>query len=124
MIKRTTLLVSAAVLMGCSTTTGPAQPDFGAHYRIALQPDPPVLEAASLAVTVAYGACGANREFVLEHRNRGDTAVDVWLRKVTADEPCDMLVTERRVFPTPELVRAATFVVLLRPEDAAYQLRP
>jgi hypothetical protein len=110
--------------MGCATTTAPAVPDFGAHYRVELQPDPPVLQAASVAVTVSYGACGGNREFVLQYRSPSDTEVDVWLRKVTPDEACDMLVTERRVFAAPQPVRDAMVVMLLRPDEDAYQLRP
>ena len=124
MSKRNALLVSAAVIIGCATTTAPAQPDLGAHYRVTLQPDPPLLAAASLGVTISYGACGSNREFVLGYRRRSETEVEIWLRKVTPDESCRMLVTERRVFLVPELVRAAAVVTLLRPEDDAYQLRP
>ena len=119
------LVLVPASSMGCATTTAPAVPDFGAHYRVELQPDPPLLQAASVAVTVSYGGCGFNRqEFVLRYRSPSDTEVDVWLRKVTPDEPCDMLVTERRVFPAPQQVRDATVVMLLRPDEDAYQLRP
>jgi hypothetical protein len=124
MTKRTVLLATATVIIGCSTTSAPSQPDFGAHFRVTLQPDPPVLTAASLAVTVSYGACGDNREFLLEYHSRSATEVEVWLRKITPDESCRMLVTERRVFATPESVRAAAVVTFLRPEDNAYQLRP
>ena len=124
MIKANALLVTAAVIMACATTTAPVEPDFGAHYRVALQPDPPVLEAASLAVTVSYGACGSNREFVLRYRSPNDTTVEIWLRKVTPDESCRMLVTERRAFPAPEAVRNAALITLLRPDDDPYQLHP
>ena len=118
------LVLALACSMGCATTTAPEQSDFGAHYRVPLQPDPPVLEATSLHLTVSYGACGTNREFVLRYRSRSDTYVDVWLRKDTPDEPCDMLVIERRVFPAPETVRDAAVVILLRPGDSTYPLRP
>jgi len=110
----------ASVIVACATSTAPS---FGAHYRILLEPDAPQLSATQLAVTVSYGGCRNDHDFVLGHRMGSDRA-DVWLRKVTADQPCDMLVTERRTFALPERVRTAAVVVLLISHDSEVQLRP
>src|SRR5687767_7493917 len=107
MTKIAVLIVTGAIGMACTGTTGP-EPNFGAQYRVVLQPDPPILAAGSLSVTVSYGGCGSNREFALRHRISTDTEADIWLQKVTPDESCDMLVTERRVFAIPPPVRYVT----------------
>lgn len=111
-----------SLIVGCTSATAPS---FGAHYSVLLEPDAPrpQLAAAELAVTVSYGGCRGGHDFVLGHRTRSDTA-DVWLRKVTANEPCDMLVIERRTFALPERVLTAAAVVLLAPDSVEIQLRP
>jgi hypothetical protein len=124
MKKITALIVTGAIGMACAGATGPEQPNFGAQYRVVLEPDPPVLAAGSLSVTVSYGGCGNNREFVLRHRIRTDTEADIWLQKVTPDESCHMLVTERRVFPIPPPVRYVAAVTLLTRDNDPLQLRP
>ena len=121
--KITVLIVTGAIGMACAGTTGPEQPNFGAQYRVVLEPDPPVLAAGSLSVTVSYGGCGNNRDFVLEHRIRMDAA-DIWLHKITPDESCDMLVTERRTFAIPAPVRYVATVTLLTRDHEPLQLRP
>lgn len=117
------LIVTGAIGIACAGATGP-EPNFGAQYRVLLEPDPPVLAAGSLSVTVSYGGCGNNREFELRHRIRTDTEADIWLHKVTPDESCDMLVTERRVFPIPPPVRYVTTVRLLTRDNDPLQLQP
>jgi hypothetical protein len=124
MTKIAVLLVTGAIIVACAGTTGPEEPDFGARYRVVLEPDPPVLAAGSLSVTVSYGGCGGNREFVLRHRIRTDTEADIWLQKVAPDESCDMLVTERRVFAIPPPVRYVAAVTLLTRDNDPLQLRP
>ena len=124
MTKIAVLIVTGAIGMACAGATGPEQPDFGAQYRLVLEPDPPVLAAGSLSVTVSYGGCGGNREFALRHRIRTDTEADIWLQKITPDEPCDMLVTERRVFAIPPAVRYVAAVTLLTRDNDPVQLRP
>lgn len=116
------LLVTGAMTIACHAATGPH--DFGAHYRVVWEPEPPVLEAASFSITVSYGACGSNREFALQHASPRFGEVDVWLRKVSPNEPCDVLVTERRVFFVPQTVRDAAVVTLLAPNDNPYLVRP
>jgi hypothetical protein len=118
------LIVTGAIGMACGGATGPEQPNFGAEYRVVLEPDPPVLAAGSLSVTVSYGGCGGNREFELRHRIRTDTEADIWLEKITPDESCDMLVTERRVFAIPPPVRYVTAVTLLTRDHDPIQLQP
>jgi hypothetical protein len=122
MTKIAVLIVTGAIGMACAT--GPEEPNFGAQYRVVLEPDPPVLAAGSLSVAVSYGGCGSNREFVLRHRIRADTAADIWLQKITPDESCDMLVTERRVFPIPPPVRYVVTVQLLTRDNDPLQLLP
>jgi hypothetical protein len=122
MTKIAVLIVTGAIAMACAT--GPEEPNFGAQYRVVLEPDPPVLAAGSLSVTVSYGGCGSNREFALRHRIRTDTAADIWLQKITPDESCDMLVTERRVFPIPPPVRYVVAVQLLTRDNDPLQLLP
>ena len=124
MTKIGVLMVTCAIGMACSEPIAPEQPNFGAQYRVVLEPNPPVLAAGSLSVTVSYGGCGSNREFVLGHRIRTDTEADIWLQKVTPDETCDMLVTERRTFAIPPPVRYATVVKLLTRDSDPLQLRP
>jgi hypothetical protein len=124
MPKAAVLIVTGAIAVACARATEPEQPHFGAPYRVVMEPDPPVLAAGLLSVTVSYGGCGGNREFLLDHRIRTDTEADIWLQKVTPDESCDMLVTERRSFPIPPPVRYVTIVRLLTRDNAPLQLRP
>jgi hypothetical protein len=123
MTKIAVLIVTGAIGMACAGATGP-EPNFGAQYRVLLEPDPPVLAAGSLSVTVSYGGCGSNREFVVRHRIRTDTEADIWLQKITPDESCDMLVTERRVFAIPPPVRYVAAVTLLTRDNDPLQLLP
>ncbi|MBC7788881.1 MAG: hypothetical protein H7Z74_02950 [Anaerolineae bacterium] len=117
------LMVGFCVAMACAGTTEPAEPDFGAHYRVVLQPESPVLGSTTVSLTVSYGGCRNNHGFVLRHRIRIDTA-EIWLQKITPDEPCDMLVTERRAFAIPEGVQTLAHVRLMAPDVDPYRLRP
>lgn len=107
--------------ISCSPITGPDS-QFGAHYDVLLQPDPPVLESASLSVTVSYGGCGGDREFALRYMIR-PSGVSIWLRKLSPEEACDMLVTERQVVALPDLVRGFDTVTLLMPNGSSHELR-
>ena len=95
---------------GAARTTEPVDPFFGARYRVLLQPESPALSGTTVSVTVSYGGCRNNHGFVLRHRIQMDVA-EIWLRKTTPDESCDMLVTERRVFTIPG--RANSYSVTL-----------
>jgi hypothetical protein len=122
MVKTALFLVGAIAVSACSTPTSPT-PDFGADYRVLLEPNPPVLATASLEVTVSYGACASNRGFALKYRMQ-DMQAELWLRKDTPDESCDMLVSERRSFSLPPIVGDAQTIILLTPNSDPYQLRP
>lgn len=112
------------VACGCAPLADPGLPDFGAHYRIEKVPAPPVLNSDLLSVTLSYGGCRSNHEFEVRHRMRRVAAAELWLLKVSPDEPCDMLVTERRDFLVPEPVHGAAAVTLLGPDGAQFPLRP
>ena len=120
-LRRSILVSICLAAFGCSSTTAPA---FGAHYLLLLEPDPPALVSSSLTVTVSYGGCASGRAFEVGHRARSNGSVEVWLRKTTPDEPCDMLVTEQRTFTVPGAVSNAATVSLLSPNESAYRLRP
>ncbi len=115
-------LIVAITALSCSSPSGP-QADFGSHYRVLLEPNPPVLDSTTLSVTVAYGGCGSDPRFVLRHRIRPGS-FEVWLRKTSREEPCDMLTIERLVFAVPASVRSSAAVTLAMPDDEQYQLRP
>jgi hypothetical protein len=117
-------LLAASIAIGCQETTGPKSPDFGAHYNVPLQPDAPTLAVSSFSVTVSYAGCGYERDFLLHHRLRSDGVAEIWLRKVTFNEPCDMLVNERRTFSAPSAVGSSATVILLTPNNDPYQVRP
>lgn len=119
-MKSASIALAALLLVGCSDPVAPDPAAFGALYRIRETPDPPVLTGQSLEVTVEYGGCRGNHEFELRSRVTSATSVDVWLRKTTPNEPCDMLVTERRSF---QVTASAGAVRLLGPEGAAFILR-
>jgi hypothetical protein len=118
------LLLAGSIATGCELITGPKSSDFGADYNVALEPDPPTLAVSSFAVTVSYGGCGEEREFAFHHHLRIDDAAEIWLRKVTPNEPCDRLVTERRTFSVPSTVSSSGTVILLTPNNDPYQVRP
>ena len=117
---KTLLAVTALLLLGCSDPVAPDPAAFGALYRIQETPDPPVFTGQTMEVTVQYGGCRGNHEFELRSRLTSPTSVDVWLRKTTPNEPCDMLVTERRTF---QVTASAGAVRLLGPEGTAFILR-
>ena len=110
----------AALLLGCSDPVAPDPAAFGALYRIQEAPNPPALTGQTLEVTVEYGGCRNDHEFELRARTPSANSTDIWLRKVTPDEPCDMLVVERRTFT---VATSAGAVRLLGPEGASFILR-
>jgi hypothetical protein len=112
--------VTVLLLLGCSDPVAPDPAAFGALYRIQEAPDPPVLTGQTLEVTLQYGGCRANHEFEIRSQATSSNSTDVWLRKTTPNEPCDMLVTERRSF---RVTAASGAVRLLGPEGAAFVLR-
>ena len=117
---KSSAIALAALLLGCSDPVAPDPAAFGALYRIRPAPDLPRLTGQTLEVTLEYGGCRANHEFELRSRLTSPTTLDIWLRKTTPDEPCDMLVIERRSFPVSA---SAGTVRLLGPEGAAFILR-
>jgi hypothetical protein len=114
------LPVAALLLLGCSDPVAPDPDAFGARYLIQSEPDPPVLSGQTLDVTLEYGGCRANHDFQVRSRATSATSTDIWLRKTSPDEPCDMLVVERRSF---QVTISAGSVRLLGPEGAAFILR-
>ena len=114
------LPVAALLLLGCSDPVAPDPDAFGARYLIQSEPDPPVLSGQTLDVTLEYGGCRANHDFQVRSRATSATSTDIWLRKTSPDEPCDMLVVERRNF---QVTTSAGSVRLLGPNGAAFILR-
>lgn len=112
--------VAVLLLLGCSDPVAPDPDAFGARYLIQSEPDPPVLIGQTLEVTLEYGGCRGNHEFEIRSRATSPTSTDVWLRKTSPDEPCDMLVVERRSF---QVTTSAGSVRLLGPNGAAFILR-
>jgi len=119
-MKSPTIALATLVMLGCSDPVAPDPAAFGALYRIQETPDPPVLTGQTLDLTLEYGGCRNNHEFELRSRATSPTSVDVWLRKTTPNEPCDMLVIERRSF---QVTSGSGAVRLLGPEGAAFVLR-
>jgi hypothetical protein len=111
---------ASLVILGCSDPAAPDPAAFGALYRIQPDPDPPALNGQTLEVTLEYGGCRSNHEFELRSRATSPSSTDVWLRKTTPDEPCDMLVIERRNFT---VTTSAGAVRLLGPQGVAFILR-
>lgn len=116
------VLAAGAMVIGCRSGTEPPEP-FGFHYQVVGQPDPPALEGATVSLTVSYGGCGPDHEFVVR-RDMQPGATTIWLQKTTPDQPCDALFEERRSFTLPQQAAAATTLVLLAPDGSSYQLRP
>ena len=112
--------VVALLLLGCSDPVAPDPDAFGARYLIQSDPDPPVLTGQTLEVTLEYGGCRTNHDFEVRSRATSANSTDIWLRKTSPDEPCDMLVVERRSF---QVTASAGSVRLLGPEGAAFILR-
>ena len=118
------VFVLALLAVGCSSPVAPDPSAYGAHYQIQIAPDPPVLAGQTLTVTLEYGGCGGHHEFELRYRMTSAISADIWLRQVTPDQPCDMLVIERRSFSLAGAVTAAASIRLLGPDDAVFPLRP
>jgi len=106
-------LLGLVVLAGCGSTLGPGEPNFGAQYQVSAEP-PPAITGTALTVTLQYGGCNGGHDFQLITRTR-DLSAEVWLRKLTADQPCDMLVIEPRSFQLPLSVTEAASIALLAP---------
>lgn len=117
-------LLLALLAAGCSSPVAPDPSAFGAHYQIQAEPNPPLLSAQALRITVEYGGCSGNHEFELRQRSTSATGADLWLRKLTPDQPCDMLVIERRTFMLPAELSTVPSLRLLGPGDVEFELRP
>jgi hypothetical protein len=115
------LIAVALATTGCDSMPGPTGTEFGAHYRIELEPDPPTLNATALAVTVSHGGCRGGHEFRVQQRLVG-SMLELWVVKVTEDEPCDMLVVQRVTLDAPA-ASGALQVVLRGPNIDPYRLR-
>ena len=111
---------AALLLLGCSDPVAPDPDAFGARYLIQSEPDPPVLIGQTLEVTLEYGGCRTHHDFEVRSRATSPNSTDIWLRKTSPDEPCDMLVVERRSFL---VTTSAGSVRLLGPEGAGFILR-
>ena len=120
--RKAALLVALSNAAGCGGLSAPTEP-FGSEYRVMLEPSPPALTASAVSLTVAYGGCSGNHAFALRTRLESGNAA-LWLQKLTPDQPCDMLITERRTFDLPAAVQAAVSVTLLAPAIDPYPLRP
>ena len=121
-LRKVAVLVALSNVAGCGGSSAPTEP-FGSEYRVMLEPSPPVLTTSAVSLTVAYGGCSGNHAFALRTRLENGNA-SLWLQKLTPDQPCDMLITERRAFDLPATVQAATSVTLLAPVIDPYPLRP
>lgn len=119
---RLVVVLATAGAIACGGPASPSEP-FGFRYEVLLQPDPPVLSATTLNVTVSYGGCRGGHSFRLRTDKQAGSAT-VWLQKSTPDESCDMLITERREFTVPDQLQGETSVLLLAPDMTPYQLRP
>lgn len=115
------MCIIGLALMGCTSGMGPGEMDFGADYRVE-EASAPARSADSVGVTVSYGACATNREFNLQYRIRSVGSADLWLVKVTPNEPCEMLVTERRSFVLPDTLQAFQALTLFAPGGQSFDL--
>lgn len=120
LMKSPTFPLAAIAILSCSDPVAPDPAAFGALYRIQPAPDPPILTGQTLEVTLEYGGCRGNHEFEIRSRATSPNSADVWLQKTTPNEPCDMLVIERRSF---QVTASSGAVRLLGPEGAAFILR-
>jgi len=114
MPRLSTLLV--LVLAGCSASLSPDDTDFGAHYQVLADPAPTIIGTA-LVVTLQYGGCNGGHDFLLVSSTKNLSA-QVWLKKRTPDQSCDMLITEERGFDLPVEVSGALHVTLLSPSGS------
>lgn len=114
MTARNALLRCTALLAlaGC-TSLDPSAPDFGATYQVSTE-SPPGLSGTDLIVTLVYGGCNGGHTFQLVTRTK-DLTSRIWLRKVTDNQACDMLITEDRAFELPVAVSQSIHVTLLAP---------
>ena len=121
MTARNALLHCTALLAlaGC-TGLDPSAPDFGALYQVSTE-SPPFLSGTTLAVTLSYSGCNGGHTFQLVTRTK-DLTSRIWLRKVTDNQTCDMLITEDRGFELPVAVAQSISVTLLAP-NGEFQLR-
>ena len=100
-------------LAGCTTGLDPSAPDFGANYQVSTE-SLPAISGTALVVTLVYGGCNGGHTFQLITRTR-DLSSEIWLKKITDDQPCDMLITEDRAFELPNAVAQSLDVTLLAP---------
>ena len=118
------VFLATLLAVGCSSPVAPDPSAFGARYEIRAEPDPPALAGQTLSVTLQYGGCSGNHEFELRHRMTSSSGADIWLRKTTPDQPCDMLVIERRSCLLSGSLSFTPSLRLLGPEGTQFELRP
>jgi hypothetical protein len=115
-------LVRCTALLALAGCTGldPSAPDFGALYQVSTEP-PPILSGTTLVVTLTFSGCNGGHTFQLVTRTK-DLTSRIWLRKVTDNQTCDMLITEDRGFELPVGV-AQSLSITLRAPNGEFTLR-
>ena len=110
---KTSVLLLALALAACTETLAPNKTGFGAQYQVAAEP-PPSVSGSSLIVTLQYGGCNGGHDFQLITRMH-DLDAEVWLKKRTPDQTCDMLIIEDRAFELAFPVSVAQHLTLFAP---------
>lgn len=107
-----TLLLSLAILTGCSSDSDPLSADFGADYSIVVTGDLPAVSSNTLRVILFYIGCEPNHEFTLNTEETGNNEYRVWLTKNTPNQDCQQSFEELREFPLPEETNGSRIVFI------------
>lgn len=110
-------------LFNCTEVKEIADYDFGYNYLIIANDSLPVIMNDSLYVRLGYSGCNRNHEFIIKEYFPNSKQAEVWLQKLTEDQPCDMYIEENRSFLLSSKVLEADKVMLLRSHDVTITLR-
>jgi hypothetical protein len=116
----------ALVGSGCLSDGDDDATRFGYEYEVATQGSGsmmPVLRDDTLELSVAYGGCNFPHAFALRTHRASANCLEVWLYKVTPDEPCLVLYRASVEFRLPGSVARTPRVILLAPDGETYVLR-
>ncbi|MCC5942228.1 MAG: hypothetical protein JJU37_11865 [Balneolaceae bacterium] len=95
------LLSLLFLLLGCGTSSDPIDVDYGSDYLIIVTQDRPSVVGNTLRVVVFYNGCEPNHEFEVNTLEGDNNEYEVWLRKITPNQDCELSFEESREFELP-----------------------
>ncbi|MBO6622186.1 MAG: hypothetical protein JJ892_14095 [Balneola sp.] len=117
-------ILLVTLLVGCfdnQSVNSSEEIEFGALYSVIISSNLPTISNGNLIIKVSYSGCNDGHEFELKNRTV-NSAAELWLFKLTEDQPCDAYFEEEKTFNLSESILSSEKIVLITPTDDRIEL--